>query len=279
MKKTLNIVIILACMVLGTSQAQAQDAPSHVEKRLQQQSQVEAINKARFMRRAMEAGTWVMPMVMYQRLAQGAFESFGGDELTIFYYSQPMNWQARMVTGNNNSPYVHTYHDLSKSGPVVIEVPPATEDNAFFGTFLDAWHKPILDVGPDGADGGKGGKYLLVPEEYKGNTDGYIVVEHATNKGYLSVRSLTKTTSAADMKKHQAYVKQLKMYKLGDSSSKTKIIDLYGKTYYATINFDITFWEDAHAMIQSEPVKADEKAFLRNDEISGYRKRQTVQTQ
>ena len=119
----------------------------------------------------------------------------------------------------------------------------------------------------------------LVPEEYKGNTDGYIVVEHATNKGYLSVRSLTKTTSAADMKKHQAYVKQLKMYKLGDSSSKTKIIDLYGKTYNATINFDITFWEDAHAMIQSEPVKADEKAFLRNDEISGYRKRQTVQTQ
>lgn len=219
------------------------------------------IMEQRFERRAIEAGTWVMPQVMYHQMAKGAFDSFGGDELTIFYYSQPMDWRARMVTGNNNSPYVHTYHDLSKTGPVVLEVPPATDTNSFFGTFLDSWHKPIIDVGPDGADQGKGGKYLVVPKGYRGQTTGFIVVEQETHKGYISFRSLTKTTSEADMRKHQEYVRQLKFYPLGASSTDTSFIDLYGKIYDATIKFDMRFWHAANAMIQAEEIRPDEKAF------------------
>ena len=119
-----------------------------------------------------------------------------------------------MVTGNNNSPYVHTYHNIA-DGPIVVEIPPATDSNAFFGTFLSSWHEPIMDVGPGGADKGEGGKYLIVPKGYEGNTDGFIVVEQPTDRGYISIRSLTNTTSEEDMQGHQAYVKTMKIYPLG----------------------------------------------------------------
>ncbi|WP_264875601.1 DUF1254 domain-containing protein [Vibrio agarivorans] len=260
MKETILITalatILAAPVFAGASISQADNSALAT-----QNEQAAAIEEARYKRRAMEAGTWFMPQIMYYSMEQGAFETFGGDELTIYYYSKPMNWQARMVTGNNNSPYVHTYHDLSKTGPVVVEIPAATETNAFFGTFLDSWHKPIVDVGPGGEDRGLGGKYLVVPAGYEGDTEGYIVVEQETNKGYISIRSLTDSTSDEDMAKHVDYVQSMKMYPLGAQDTTTQFIDLWGKTYEATIPFDLRFWTAADYMVQNEVIKQDEKAF------------------
>ena len=50
----------------------------------------EEIQENRFSRRAIEAGIWIMPQVMYHQMEEGAFKTFGGDERTIYYYSQPM---------------------------------------------------------------------------------------------------------------------------------------------------------------------------------------------
>ena len=249
-RNAFSVTLLLCLLSLAAAQQQASAEASHEE-----------ISEQRYQRRAIEAGTWFMPQVMYYHMAQGAFDTFGGDELTIYYYSRPMDWRARMVTGNNNSPYIHTYHDLSKTGPVVLEIPPATDTNSFFGTFLDSWHRPIIDVGPDGVDQGKGGKYLIVPKGYEGQTSGFIVVEQETHKGYISFRSLTKSTSEADMKKHQKYVHQLKFYPLGASSTGTKFVDLYGTVYDATIKFDMRFWKAANTMVQDEMIRPDEKAF------------------
>ena len=33
---------------------------------------------------------------------------------------------------------------------------------------VEAWQRPIDDVGAKGRDGGNGGKYVLVPEGYQG---------------------------------------------------------------------------------------------------------------
>ena len=245
---------LTCCMLAGPALAQGTTQMSSPDGQ-------EEIERDRFDRRAMEAGTWIMPQVMYHQMAQGAFSTFGGDEKTIYFYGQPMTWKARMVTGNNNSPYVHTYHDLSKTGPMVLEVPAATETNSFFGTFLDSWHRPIIDVGPDGADEGKGARYLVVPKGYTGDTDGYIVVEQDTNKGYISFRSLTESTSAEDMAKHQDYVRQLKFYPLDADTTETNFVELDGDIYEATIPFDLRFWDAANAMVQSEVIREDEKAF------------------
>jgi hypothetical protein len=33
-------------------------------------------------------------------------------------------------------------------GPVVVEVPPATDKTIFFGSVIDAWEVPVTDMGP-----------------------------------------------------------------------------------------------------------------------------------
>ncbi|MGF1718554.1 DUF1254 domain-containing protein [Vibrio kyushuensis] len=229
---------------------------------IEQQQQANSIEETRFLRRAIEAGHWIMPQVLWDAMATRAIEDFGGDDLSVFYYSKPMDHLAQAVTANNNSPYVHVYPDLSKHDAIVIELPASTEENAFFGTFLDSWHKPIQDVGPDGADAGKGGKYLLIGPNYQGEVPSeYIAVNYDTYRGYLSMRSLTTTTSAEDMAQHVEYVKQVKVYPYSDKSKQTNHIDWSGKLYDATIKFDESYWEIANQRIQNEVVKADEKAF------------------
>ncbi|MDH3691749.1 MAG: DUF1254 domain-containing protein, partial [Gammaproteobacteria bacterium] len=87
------------------------------------------VEEKRFERRVMEAGIWVMPQVMYERMAQVAFDTFGGEgnrNNTVYFYERPMTAEAAMVTGNNNSPYVHTYHNI-EDGPIVVVIPAATD--------------------------------------------------------------------------------------------------------------------------------------------------------
>ena len=40
---------------------------------------------------------------------------------------------------------------------------PAAVGAGLFGSICDAWEVPITDVGPEGDDRGKGGRYLLIP--------------------------------------------------------------------------------------------------------------------
>ena len=231
------------------------------------------VDEKRFHRRALEAGIWIMPQVMYERMAQVAFDTFGNEEKrnnTVYFYERPMTSEAAMVTGNNNSPYVHTYHNIA-DGPVVVDIPPATDSNAFFGTFLTSWHKPLMDLGPGGEDKGAGGKYLIVPSGYQGDAKGYIVIEQPTDRGYISIRSLTKTTSAADMKGHSDYVRTMKIYPLGAETS-TEFITLDDVQYDGHIKWDMSFWESANKAIQEERIKADEKAFYGMMKMIGIEK-------
>jgi hypothetical protein len=55
---------------------------------------------------------------------------------------------------------------------------------------------PLEDVGPAGVDKGAGGKYLVLPPDYKDKTpDGYIVLPSATYHGYALLRSILKSGS------------------------------------------------------------------------------------
>lgn len=50
-----------------------------------------------------------------------------------------------------------------QDGPVVVELPPAVPGASFYGTIEDAWYVPLTDIGFEG----KGGKYLVLPPDYK----------------------------------------------------------------------------------------------------------------
>jgi hypothetical protein len=46
-----------------------------------------------------------------------------------------------------------------------------------FGTFVDAWMRPVADIGEAGTDQGKGGEYLFLPPGYEATVPegGYFV--------------------------------------------------------------------------------------------------------
>lgn len=109
---------------------------------------------------------------------------------------------------------------------------PAAVGAGLFGTILDAWQTPLTDVGPQGEDQGKGGKYLLLSPDFKGEIPtGYIPIRSATYNGNALFRAIPASSSDEDVGKAIALVKQLKLYPLamGSNPSEQHFIDMAGK--------------------------------------------------
>jgi hypothetical protein len=95
----------------------------------------------------------------------------------VLVFSGLMDAKSLFLTANADTIYVMGYLDLSK-GPVVIETPPR-----FLGAVQDAWFRWVTDLGVPGPDRGEGGKYLIVPPDYKGGLPegGFFVSRARTN--------------------------------------------------------------------------------------------------
>ena len=116
--------------------------------------------------RAIDAVVWAMPLMNF-KFYRDALIDVKVKANDIGYYSKIQDWKFQAATPNNTTPYILA-HWTVKDGPIVVEIPPATADVAIFGTLMDAWQRPIDDVGGAGRDKGRGAKYLLVPEGYTG---------------------------------------------------------------------------------------------------------------
>jgi len=72
----------------------------------------------------------------------------------------PLESNPIFLTGNTDTVYGSVFFDLSKTGPLVINIPAGLGP----GTINDAFFRFVADTGAPGPDRGKGGKYLsLVP--------------------------------------------------------------------------------------------------------------------
>lgn len=68
----------------------------------------------------------------------------------IGYHSKVQNSTLKWPTSNATTPYVVGYWNIEKE-PVVVEIPAATPDVSVFGALMDAWQRPMADVGPSGS--------------------------------------------------------------------------------------------------------------------------------
>lgn len=114
--------------------------------------------------RAFDAVLWSKPAVNIYAYWHAAADWDAGPN-TIIAWSKPARPYLEAVTGNNQTPYILSQTDLSK-GPVVLEVPAATDKAVLYGQVVDHWQLSIADVGPSGLDKGKGGKILFTPPGY-----------------------------------------------------------------------------------------------------------------
>jgi hypothetical protein len=86
-----------------------------------------------------------------------------------------MDSKSLFLTPNTESIY-NLMWLYTRDGPLVLETPPNV-----LGVIDDHWFQYVTDFGRVGPDRGKGGKFLLLPPDYKGEVpEGYFVVRSKT---------------------------------------------------------------------------------------------------
>ena len=155
-----------------------------------------------------------IPMMSAYMLREGQ-ASMGADASNkIAIWDTLMDSKTILLTGNTHSTmYAVGFLDLAKDGPTVIDLPPG-----MLGVLDDMAFRYMTDLGVAIKNKGKGGKFLVLPPNYKGDVpDGYFVVPSKTNgvwvftRGYLDKKlPLEKAIPAAsrNMRDH------LKVYPL-----------------------------------------------------------------
>lgn len=212
--------------------------------------------------RAFEAVLWGLPAVAIYRFRAAAFADLDATDNTILAMSGVATPKVEALTANSNTAYISAFTDL-RNGPVVLEVPATSEKASLYGQIVDAWQVTIADIGPAGVDRGKGGKYLLIPPGYdQPIPDGYLPVHTESNRIALAFRSIP--LKGASMQDAYAYTQTLKMYYLADAANPpaTKFIDPIDKRYSTLPFYDERYFEDVHAIISAEPVRARDKVMM-----------------
>jgi hypothetical protein len=217
-------------------------------------------------RRAIETAVWAIPGTNYMAMREGYFNETKGTFNDVFYNSKIQTWRLQTTTNNNTTPYVMAFWNLEKDGPVVIEIPKSEKDVGIgFGTLLDAWQRPLEDVGVNGKDQGRGAKYLILPPNYEGPfVNGYINLEQRSNNGYTLLRPLIENASPENLKKAAAFVKKIQIYPLSQAANppKTKHIDVWNKNIDGVPHYNADYFTALNKLIQEEVVEEKDKAMM-----------------
>jgi hypothetical protein len=225
-------------------------------------------------RRAVEAVIWGMPAVNYELMLQQMLTKTNGKINQIVYWSRPVDWRNQTLTPNPDAIYLMPFYNTKDAGPIVIEVPPA-EGGSFAANIVNIWQAPLEDAGPNGADQGKGGKYVILPPGYSEKPpEGYFVLQSDTYGGYALFRSNLPGRTDADIAKSVAYGKRLKVYPLAQAANPppTVFTDAMEVLFDSTIPYDLRFFESLDRIVQSEPWLERDRAMINQLKSLGIEK-------
>jgi len=197
--------------------------------------------------RALQAYLLAIPIVNQASMRE-TLRSFGPDNRTNVIWENLVDPRTVELTANDNTIYNFMWIDTHK-GPLVLEVPPKV-----LGLIDDFWYHWVADVGVTGADKGRGGKYLVLPPEYKGDIPhGYHVVQPSTYGNWFVFRAFLVNGSTKPgvelVKKH------LKIYQLSDAGKAPpmKFVNASGIPSNFVAPGDYSFWTLLNQVIQEEP--------------------------
>jgi hypothetical protein len=183
----------------------------------------QALKDELLFQRATQAYLWAMPAIMSLGMQVGSEKAFGGGCNVLPIWKSLTDSKVLIVTPNTVTMYAVGYLDLGKEGPLVVELP-----SMLLGFMSDFMAVPIPadggvfagDVGLSGPDGGKGGKYLLLPPGYKDAVpEGYYVYRSGMNNVMVTLRALVADPSK--MAETVAHLERTRIYPL-DSAIKAK---------------------------------------------------------
>src|SRR6516225_9754826 len=172
--------------------------------------------------RATQTYLWALPLINTLGMRAGSEKTFGTGYNVLPVWKKRLDAHTLMTTPNSDVIYAMSYLDLGNDGAMVLEVPPGLQ-----GVLLDFWQRPIPgpkigantffgDVGLPGPDGGKGGRFLILPPHHKYNKPlpvGNFIYRSGTNNVFVFLRSFyqdpTNLTPAVEL------LQRAKIYPLG----------------------------------------------------------------
>lgn len=171
--------------------------------------------------RATQIYLWALPLINTLGMKVGSEKAFGAGYNVLPIWKKRLDPKTLVTTPNSDVIYAMNYVDLGKDGPLVFEAPPQLQ-----GILLDFWQRPIPvdggkffgDVGLPGPDGGKGGKFLLLPPGYKGSVPtGYYVYRSGTNNVFIFLRAFYQDPK--NLTPPVTLIEQAKIYPLNGKDS------------------------------------------------------------
>src|SRR5262245_30754145 len=114
----------------------------------------------------------------------------------LVIWEQLMGPDTVWLTANTETVYAMGFLDLKAEGPIVVDAPPK-----MLGFLQDGWQRYLMDIGMVGPDKGAGGKFLVLPPDYKGEIPkGYFVAKSPTYSAMFAMRGFQTNGSTEDRK-------------------------------------------------------------------------------
>ena len=190
------------------------------------------------------------------RLGQAELGAVKSNQAVI--WDQTADSNQLYLTMNSDTVYTLSVLDLGTDGPTVVEVPPGMGPT----TVNDAFFRFVVDMGPPGPDRGKGGKYLIVPDWFKGEVpkdvkDGgqYFVARSPSMINVFVLRGFLVDGQPEPTSK--LIRENLKIYPLSQAANppKMEFINASKKAFNTVHANTFEFYHELDNVIQREPLE------------------------
>jgi len=200
------------------------------------QQDVGRLQEELLLQRGIQTYLWALPVLNMYGMKEGSEAKFGKGYNILPIFKKRLDAKTLITTPNSDVIYALGYLDLKEDGPMVIDVPPGLQ-----GIIDDFFQRPIPsegeiegrkwagDVGLPGPDKGKGGKYLILPPDYKGDIpQGYLTYRSGTYGVFVFWRGFFKDPK--QLEEPVKVMEQTKIYPLGkeDTAKKMEFPDASG---------------------------------------------------
>jgi hypothetical protein len=200
--------------------------------------------------RGVQAFLTALPAASLHAMRAG-FRTFSPDNQTVLITESLMDSRTLLLTANTETVYTFMWLD-TRDGPLVIDLPPRV-----LGMINDAWSRYVSDVGNAGPDKGQGGRYLLLPPDYTGDTpEGYYVLRSRTYGNWMFFRGFIVN---GDLRPAVENTKKLfRVYPLHRAADPPSMnfVNISGAAFNTIHANDVSFFDEVVPVVQEEPLEA-----------------------
>ncbi|MEB3321762.1 MAG: DUF1214 domain-containing protein [Synechococcaceae cyanobacterium] len=205
--------------------------------------------------RAVQAYLWSLPLVSFAAWRDRQAQAFAVRSPTDVVVLRSLREKRGVVTANLTTPYALLFTSLA-AGPLVIDYPAGETA----GVVLDAWQRPVTDLGLTGPDRGRGGRYRITAAAAPHPA------ADADPAGVHSFRSETRNLLVGlrvlDPALEERFRGDLRIGRPGEDPRPCRFIENLDVEWDATPPRGLAYWQLLAAILQEEPVRTIDKPWM-----------------